>query len=96
LRHYPNGPLLKVECCEFLPEREDQIRVLRKNSSGGHSIKTTAYCLADMKFDISSYVRGYVKIAIADACRQGPVSIPFKLATVFAHVSNLPALEVTS
>jgi hypothetical protein len=49
-----------------------------------------------MKFDISSYVRGYVKIVIADACRQWPISTPFTLATAFAHVSNLPALEVTS
>lgn len=85
-----------MECCEFLPERRDQIRLLRKDSSGGHSIKTTAYCLADMKIDISPYVRGYVKIAITDACRQGPVSIFFKLATAYADVSNLPALEVTS
>jgi hypothetical protein len=49
-----------------------------------------------MKIDISPYVRGYVKIAITDACRQGPVSIFFKLATAYADVSNLPALEVTS
>jgi hypothetical protein len=85
-----------VECCEFLPERKDQTRLLRKDSSGGHSIETTAYCLVDMKIDISSYVRGYVKIAIADACRQELVSIFFKLATVYADVSNLPVLEVTS
>jgi hypothetical protein len=49
-----------------------------------------------MNFDISLYVRGYVKIAIADTCYQRPVLIPFKLATAFANVSNLLALKVIS
>lgn len=45
-----------------------------------------------MKIDISSYVRGYVKIAITNASRQGPVSIFFKLAIAYADVSNLPEI----
>ena len=88
--------LLKVEYCEFLPEREDQTRLLRKDSSSGHSIETALYCLADMKIDISSYVRGYAKTALTDAYRERPVSIFFKLAIAYADVSNLPALQVTS
>jgi hypothetical protein len=92
LRHHPNGPSLKLECCEFLRDRDHQTCLLQRDSSGGQSIETTLYCLADMKIDVSLYVCGYVKIALAIAFRYKLVSVFFKLVYGFVDVSNQAAI----
>lgn len=90
LRHYPNGPTLKVECYEFLAAHQNQTRVLQQNSSGWHPADTTAYCLTNTKVDISSYVQGCVEFALSEACaRRHPVAFFFHLAQFYKDVSNL-------
>ena len=78
LGHYPNGPTLNVECCEFLAD-EIQILVLWKNRSGCHWMPTTPYCLTNPEIDISSYIQECVGFAIDEECRdqQRPVSFFF-------------------
>lgn len=89
LRHYPNGPILSVECYEFLPIYRNQTRVFHQNSSGWHSVGTTAYCLANSKVDVSSYVQGCVRFALREACGlRRPVAFFFRLAQLYTHVSR--------
>ena len=90
LRQYPDGPTLDVECYEFLATHQYQTRVLQQNSSGWHSAETTAYCLTNTKFDISSYVQGCVEFALSESCAlRHPVTFFFRLARLYKGVSNL-------
>ena len=92
LQHYPDGPILTVECCQFTPTQKHQFHALKKNSSGWHSTKTTAYCLVNTRIDVSSYVKESVKFALDEACQsQHPVHLFFKLAQFYREVSILPA-----
>ena len=94
LSHYPNGPALDVECCEFFATNENQIRVVRKTSSGWHWLKTSAYCLTEPSVDISSYVQDCVPFAIEETCRgQEVVGFFFNLSRSFQDVRSL--LEVS-
>lgn len=93
LQHYLNGPTLEVACCEFTPTQSYQIHALRKNSSGWHSTKTTAYCVANSNIDISSYVGECVGFAMDEACQSlHPVSFFFQLARYYSEVNISPAL----
>ena len=88
-RHYPNGPVLNVTCCGFVPRYEHQVRALKKDVSGWHSIATTAYCLQDCKIDISSYINDCVTYALDDVCESmSPVSVFFRVARVYKGVRN--------
>jgi len=90
LSHYSNGPALEVECCEFSANNENQIRVVRKTSSGWHWLKTSAYCLMDPDIDISSYIKGCIPLAVNEACRrQGAIGYFFNLACSYYDVSIL-------
>ena len=93
LRHYPNGPILNVECCKFLATNKNQVHVLQQNSSGWHAQETTAYCLTNTKMDISSYVQDCVHLSLNEACRRRhPVAFFFQLAKLYRTVSNLPVV----
>ena len=90
LRQFLDGPTLNVECYEFLATHQNQTRVLQQNSSGWHPVDSTAYCLTNTKVDISSYVQGYVKFALREACvLRSPVAFFFRLAQFYKDVSNL-------
>jgi hypothetical protein len=89
LRHYPDGPFLLVECGEFRDTEYYQTRALRKNSSGWHAVKTTAFCLIDTEMDISGYNRDCTGYAIREACERGDIVSPFfKLACSYSDVST--------
>jgi hypothetical protein len=93
LEHYPDGPPLLVDCCEFRPTEHYQTEALRKNSSGWHAAKTTAFCLINPSIDISLYVQKCIRYSIAEACkRQDIVSPFFKLARSYRNVSTLSDL----
>ena len=88
LQQYADGPILTVECCEFVPENKNQIYVLEKNSSGWHSVKTIPYCLTDPTMDISLYIHDSVRSTIDKASRLlTPVSLFFRLARMYTDVS---------
>jgi len=90
LQHYLNGPTLTVKCCQFVPTQKHQVHALRKNLSGWHSTETTAYCPANTRIDISSYVRECVEFAFNEACEsQHLVHSLFKLARFYLQVSIL-------
>jgi hypothetical protein len=89
LKHYPDGPFLLVDCCEFRKTKYYQTRALRKNSSGWHAVKTTAFCLMDPEIDISRYNRDCTRYAIREACERGDIVSPFfKLACSYSDVST--------
>lgn len=88
-RHYANGPSLRVVCCQLQPTYRHQIRTLKKDSSGWHSVITTAYCLRDRKIDIGPYVNGCIPHALDEICESAsPVSIFFRIARVHGDVRN--------
>ena len=90
LRHYPDGPTLNVECYEFLATHQNQTRVLQQNSLGWHPADTTAYCLTNIKVDISLYIQGCVKFALREACAlRHSVTFFFRLAQFYKDVSYL-------
>ena len=90
LRQYPDGPTLNVECYAFVATHPNQTRVLHQSSSGWHPADTTAYCLADSKIEISSYVQGCVESALREACApQFPFSLFFRLTQFYKDVSIL-------
>jgi hypothetical protein len=89
LKHYPGGPVLLVDCCEFRETKYYQTRALRKNSSGWHAVKTTAFCLMDPEIDISGYNRDCTRYAIREACERRDIVSPFfKLACSYSDVST--------
>lgn len=88
LCHYAPGPILSVQCCQFLPTEPFQTRILRKDSSGWHWVGTTAYCLAE-KINLSPYIRECVTNALEEACsRTGPAAFFFQMAKDFRSVSS--------
>lgn len=94
-QHYPDGPTLNVTCCGFIPTYEHQVRALKKDASGWHSITTTAYCLQDNKIDISSYINDCITYSLDEVCEStSPVSVFFRIARVYKEVRNFytPAL----
>ena len=68
--HYPNGPTLNVECCEFLPTDITQISVVRKNLSGWNWMFTTAYCMTNPQIDISPYLQKFSIFSMDEASRR--------------------------
>lgn len=89
LKHYPDGPFLLVDCCEFRDTEYYQTRALRKNASGWHAVKTTAFCLMDAEMDISKYNQACTSYAIDEACKRGDVVSPFfSLALSYVNVST--------
>ena len=95
LRHYPNGPALKVECCKFLATDKNHVHVLQQNSSGWYPQETTAYCLTNTAMDTSSYVQDCISFSLDEACRrQHPVALFFQLARRFKKVSKFLCYEV--
>lgn len=86
-RHYAHGPSLLVVCCQFQPTYRHQVRALKKDSSGWHSVITTAYCLKDRKIDIGSYINKCIPYALDEICEStSPVSIFFRIARVHGDV----------
>ena len=95
LRHYPNGPTLKVECCKFLANRKHHVHVLQQNSSGWYPQATTPYCLTNTAMDISSYVQDCIHFSLDEACRrQTPVAFFFQLARQYKEVSKFLCYEL--
>ncbi len=93
LRHYLNGPTLKVECCKFLVTNKNQVQVLQQNSSGWHAVETTAYCLTNSNLNIRLYVQNCVNLSLYEACRRRhPIAIFFELARSCRQVSILLVL----
>ena len=94
LGHYPKGPTLTVECCQFRATDIIQTSVLRKNRYGCHSMLIPAWCLKNPIIDISSYLQENVPLSMAEACaRQHPQLSPFfRLARDYKDVSNLSDL----
>ena len=94
LRHYADGPTLNLECDEFLASYQHQTRVLQQRPSGWHPANTTAYCLKNPKFDISSYVQACTKHAVGEVCKvRHPVAFFFRLAWLHRDVSTLSMCE---
>jgi hypothetical protein len=93
LGHFPNGPTLDVECCQFRVTDKTSIAqtsVLRKNQSGWCWMPTTAYCLRNQQIDISPYLQECVGYSIDEACgRPFPISFFFEQARRYKDVSNL-------
>lgn len=96
-RHYPQGPTLKVTCCTFKPIYKFQVQALKKDSSGWHSIPTTAYCLRDCKVDISPYINECIPFALDEVCEsESHVYVFFRIARVFQEVRHLyPSFGLT-
>jgi hypothetical protein len=93
LRHYPEGPSLKVDCCDFDPTDHFQWHALRKDSSGWHEVETTSFRLLNPITDISAYVRQCMKYAIYEAVNAGDIaSFFFKQACKYSDVSNFSPL----
>lgn len=90
LRHYIHGPSLQVICCDFTPTWNHQTRALKKDSSGWHSMHTTAFCLEDRTMDIKSYVYACTPHVLSEACEsESRVSVFFRLARLYQDVSRL-------
>jgi hypothetical protein len=99
LGHYPNGPTLDVECCQFLVTETNiaQTSVLWKNRSGWCELPTTPYRLRNPEIDISLYLQKCVPFSIDEACgRRYPISFFFKQARLYEDVSNPLDLQVAS
>lgn len=96
LGHYPNGPTLDVECCQFPVNPKTDIAkysVVRKSRSGWCWMSTPAYCLTNHKIDISLYLQECVGFSMDEACaRRYPISFVFKQMRVYKDVSNLSDL----
>lgn len=97
LRHFSYGPILNVECYKFLSTHQNQTCVLKQNSSGWHYMETTAYCVKNVKVNISSYIQGCVESALREACAsKRPVALFFQLASLYKDVSKPFSLYFTS
>ncbi|KAI8626607.1 hypothetical protein F5Y19DRAFT_488205 [Xylariaceae sp. FL1651] len=81
IQHIPDGPILKVTCVAFNPTDKNQTRLLTKDIRGWHHLDTSAYCLEDLKADISEYIDACVFVLL---CKwkevAGPVSFFFRFA----------------
>ena len=88
LGHYADGPFLLVECCNFFVTHHYQRETVRKDAAGSHVVKTTAFCLADSRINIESYVQDCIDFAIKEACeRQDIVSTFFRIACSYRNVN---------
>lgn len=88
LRHYSKGPTFKVTSRQFTPNSGHQVHVSKMNSSGWHTVQTTAYAIS-VKVEIASYVNDCVDYAIAEAGTEAGLSAGFlNIATYFRDVSN--------
>lgn len=89
--HYFNGPSLQAICCDFAPTWDHQTRALKKDSSGWHSIHTTAFCLEDRNIDIKSYVYACTPHVLNEVCEsESRVSVFFRVARLYQDVRHLP------
>lgn len=83
LRHYSKGPTFKVTSRQFTPNSGHQVHVSKMNSSGWHTVQTTAYAIS-VKVEIASYVNDCVDYAIAEAGTEAGLSAGFlNIATYF-------------
>lgn len=89
-QHYDDGPSLQVICCDFTPTLKHQTRALKKDSSGWHSMHTTAFCLEDGNFEITPYVHQCIPHVLNEVCEsESRVSVFFRVARVYQDVRHL-------
>lgn len=85
--HYARGPRLNAMCCKFKTPYEHQIKALKKDASGWHSMDTSAYCLQNPKVDITKYIDGCIPYVLDEVCNdKSPVEGFFRILRVHQEV----------
>jgi hypothetical protein len=60
VRHYRDGPVLGLQCVEFIPTDHDVSLLYFKSAEGWSSMMTTTYSLGGSVLDMEKYVASYV------------------------------------
>ena len=87
LTHEIGGPVLQVECREFVATSADQTQLFWKEETGWKWIYTTAYTLKTPTVDLSSYVDDFSSFYLKMACEKADyLGQIFQLARLYRKV----------